>query len=175
MARPNVLFLSLLFIATVSVVAFAEDCVYTLNVKTGTISEAGTDAKVSIIIADKDGNKVQIQNLENWGGLMGPGHDYFENGNLDVFASKATCLASPICLLNVTSDGTGFMPGWYLDYVDVTTVRPGSTCTHRFNVDQWLATDEPPYSLNVIRNRCAGKVSSNVGQVVGSEIRKSLS
>ncbi|CAH2061416.1 unnamed protein product [Thlaspi arvense] len=152
MARPNVLLPSLLFMATVSLFAFAEDCDYTIYVRTGTRDSAGTDANVAVVLSDKYGNKVQIPNLENWGGLMGRGHNYFENGNVDVFSSKATCLAGPVCLLSVTSDGTGNKPGWYLDSVEV---RVGAdSARQHFNVDRWLATDERPYDLTAIRNIC---------------------
>ncbi|KAL1198505.1 PLAT domain-containing protein 2 [Cardamine amara subsp. amara] len=86
---------------------------------------------------------------------MGSGHNYNENGNLEIFTGKEKCLPSPICLLTLTSDGSGNKPGWYVDYVEVTTAKVGSVRTvQRFYVQQWLAIDESPYELTTERNNC---------------------
>ncbi|KAL1222457.1 PLAT domain-containing protein 1 [Cardamine amara subsp. amara] len=84
---------------------------------------------------------------------MGSDHNYNENGNLDIFTGKERCLPSPVCLLTLTSDGSGNKPGWYVDYVEVTTAKIGSVRTvQNFSVQQWLAIDESPYELSTQRN-----------------------
>ncbi|CAH2061414.1 unnamed protein product [Thlaspi arvense] len=178
MARPNVLLLSLLFfIATVSVVALADTrCVYTIRVQTGKRDSAGTDSTISVSLLDKFGKQFEISDLEKWGGFVGPKHDYFEIGDLDVFSGDGPCLPSPVCLLRLSSDGKGAAPGWYVDYVDV-TVRfksGGKTTNHLFNVYQWLA-DEPGYRLHAVRDNCGISREKTVGPVVWSDIPKRLS
>lgn len=96
---------------------------------------------------------------------MGQGHDYFEIGELDIFSGKARCLPSPICLLSLTSDGSGVYPGWYVNYVEVTMIRVGAQyCVRQhFNVEQWLAPNDLPTDLTVVRNNCPKRVSLGVG------------
>jgi hypothetical protein len=90
-----------------------EDCVYTVYARTGSILKGGTDSIIGVKLYDEYGEYVDITNLEAWGGLMRPGHNYFERGNLDIFSGRAPCLAAPICAINLTSDGSGPHHGWY--------------------------------------------------------------
>ncbi|KAG2286552.1 hypothetical protein Bca4012_082949 [Brassica carinata] len=179
MAGRDVLLLCILVIITISVdVAFADrepHCVYTFYIETGPVDGAGTDSIISVKISDKSGQDIDIQNIETWGGLMGPSYDYFEKGSLDIFSGKAQCLPSPICSLSLTSDGSGNYPAWFVNYVDVTTVSVHFKSEHQyFDVEQWLATDMPPYNLTAVRNNCQVSPMESIGRV-GSEIRKTLS
>ncbi|KAF5176701.1 Plat domain-containing protein [Thalictrum thalictroides] len=132
-------------------------------VKTGTVDSAGTDSKISVILKDAKGSQVNIPNLVDYG-KMGPGHDYFENGNLDTFKIETICMESSVCSLTLTSDGTGPKPGWYVDYVQVLTNKAAVTTKGNsstaagdnitFEIYGWLATDEPPYSLTRTFNKC---------------------
>ncbi|CAA6656167.1 unnamed protein product [Spirodela intermedia] len=76
------------------------ECVYTVYVRTGSVIKGGTDSKIGFTLGDATGRAVVVEDLEAWGGLMGPGHDYYERGNLDVFsgrgpaASRRRCAAS---------------------------------------------------------------------------------
>ncbi|XP_024005879.1 PLAT domain-containing protein 1 [Eutrema salsugineum] len=178
MARRDVLLPFLLLLVTVSAVAFADDepdCVYTFYLRTGSIWKAGTDSIASARIYDKYGDYIGIRNLEAWGGLMGPDYNYFERGNLDIFSGRAPCLPSPICALNLTSDGSGDHHGWYVNYVEVTMTGVHAQCsTNNFEIEQWLATDTSPYELTAVRNNCPVSLRDTVSRV-GSEIRKGLS
>ncbi|KAM6563793.1 hypothetical protein CsatB_023791 [Cannabis sativa] len=155
----STLFLSLLL--TLSFIAIAvpsdsdPDCVYTVYVRTGSILKGGTDSKMTVRFYDSNGYGVQINNLEAWGGLMGPGYNYFERGNLDIFSGRGPCLTAPICALNLTSDGTGPHHGWYCNYLEVTTTGAHIDCNQKlFTIEQWLATDTSPYELTAIRADC---------------------
>lgn len=87
---------------------------------------------------------------------MGPGYNYFERGNLDIFSGRGPCLTGPICEMNLTSDGTGKGHGWYCNYVEVTSTGVHTQCASKqFEVEQWLATDRSPYELTAIRNECS--------------------
>ncbi|RID66152.1 hypothetical protein BRARA_D01312 [Brassica rapa] len=170
MAGREVLLLSLLIIITISVVAFADrepHCVYTFYIETGPVDGAGTDSIISVKISDKSGQNIDIQDIVTWGGLMGPSYDYFEKGSLDIFSGKAQCLPSPVCSLSLTSDGSGVYPAWYVNYVDLTTVSVHVKSAHQyFDVEQWLATDTPPYNLTVVRNNCqVSPMESTIGRV----------
>jgi hypothetical protein len=132
-----------------------EDCVYTVYARTGSILKGGTDSIIGVKLYDEYGEYVDITNLEAWGGLMRPGHNYFERGNLDIFSGRAPCLAAPICAINLTSDGSGPHHGWYCNYVEVTSTGPHISCAQQlFTVEQWLALDTSPYELTAIRNHC---------------------
>ncbi|KAL0298374.1 UNVERIFIED_CONTAM: PLAT domain-containing protein 1 [Sesamum radiatum] len=138
------------------------NCVYTLYVQTGSIIKAGTDARISIALGDSSGGSVWIPDLTDWG-LMGRKHDYFERGNLDVFTGRGPCIGRPICRLNVTSDGSGNHHGWFCDYVEVTSTGPHMGCGQSiFYVDQWLATDAPPYQLSAEIDGCHQKAQWTV-------------
>ncbi|XWS36970.1 hypothetical protein CRYUN_Cryun19dG0003000 [Craigia yunnanensis] len=132
----------------------SDDCVYTLYVKTGSIIKAGTDSKISVTLGDSLGRSVWVSDLQSWG-LMSPSHDYYERDNLDIFSGRGRCIASPICRLNLTSDGSGSHHGWYCDFVEVTSTGSHKTCTQTvFYVDRWLASDAPPFQLTAVLDGC---------------------
>ncbi|KAJ4849050.1 hypothetical protein Tsubulata_031308 [Turnera subulata] len=152
MEPKTVLLASLLFFCFSASVS-AEKCVYSLQVKTGTMLWAGTDSKISLNLMTETGEVVSVDNLESWG-IMGDDYDYFEQGKLDIFSGIDKCLSGPVCKMNVTSDGEGLHPGWYLCYIDVTTIKPGAKCSHqKFVVDQWLDA-EAPNQLWAAKNYC---------------------
>lgn len=136
-------------------------CAYTAYIRTGTVKRAGTHSKISLALYDADGNELEIDNLETWGGIMGQGYNYFEKGNLDIFSGRGQCLNGPICKMNLTSDGSGPYAGWYCNYVQVIVTGDQKPCYQQmFNVEQWLATDVSPYKLTTTRNNC-NKSKSN--------------
>ncbi|MED6158886.1 PLAT domain-containing protein 2 [Stylosanthes scabra] len=155
-------FLSLLFLLSLSFAATIisesdddADCVYTVYVRTGSVLKGGTDSKIGLKLYDKYGYYIYIKNLEAWGGLMGNNYNYFERGNLDIFSGRGPCLESPVCAVNVTSDGAGSHHGWYCKYVEVTTTGPHVSCSQQnFQLEQWLALDTSPYQLWAAGNKC---------------------
>ncbi|XP_027076641.1 PLAT domain-containing protein 3-like [Coffea eugenioides] len=141
------------------------DCVYSVYIRTGSILKAGTDSIITLTLYDANGYGIRINNLEAWGGLMGPGYNYFERGNLDIFSGKGPCLEGPVCAMNLTSDGSGRHHGWYVNYVEVTTTGVHKACfQQQFTVEQWLATDTSPYELTAIRNYCGGENHVVIGE-----------
>ncbi|KAK9110672.1 hypothetical protein Sjap_018732 [Stephania japonica] len=154
-----------LLFALISCTAFCashsnDDCVYTIFIRTGSIINGGTDSKISLSLYDAYMNSFDINDLEAWGGLMGPGHNYFERGNLDIFSGRGPCLSGPVCAVNLTSDGSGHFSGWFCDYVEVTSTGPHIPCAQKFfKIEQWLATDAPPFCLSAFRNYCPWNTS----------------
>ncbi|KAK6936286.1 Embryo-specific ATS3 [Dillenia turbinata] len=154
----RVLLLLPIAVVTVFVSAAARDtpdeCVYTLYVKTGSIIKAGTDAQIGVTLGDASGRSVWVPDLRPWG-LMDSKHDYFERGNVDIFSGRGRCIDRQICRLNISSDGSGSHPGWYCDYVEVTSTGPHRRCGQSiFYVDRWLSLDAPPYQLSAILDGC---------------------
>ena len=131
-------------------------CVYTIFVRTGWIWKAGTDSVIGLGLRAADGGVFAIPDLARWGGLMGAGHDYYERGSVDIFSGRGPCLSSPPCAMNLTSDGSSPHHGWYCKSVEVTAAGLHQACARAaFGVEQWLATDAPPYRLYAERGACA--------------------
>ncbi|KAL7598884.1 PLAT domain-containing protein 3 [Lactuca sativa] len=155
--KVNRLFFNLLIVFIIAAVVRSSDpdCVYTIYVRTGSILKAGTDSNMTLTLYDAAGYGIRINNLEAWGGLMGPGYNYFERSNLDIFSGRGPCLTGAPCEMNITSDGTGAHHGWYCNYIEVTTTGAHIPCAQQtFTVEQWLATDTSPYELTAVRNYC---------------------
>ncbi|XP_050227139.1 PLAT domain-containing protein 2-like [Mercurialis annua] len=147
-------------------VVLSERCTYSISVKTGTKSHAGTDAVVSLKLSSLEDPAIYIPNLEKYG-LMGAGHDYFENGNLDLFSYTGPCFPTPVCYIKLSHDNSGDYPGWFVSYVQIETSGGPITPTKKyFEVEQWLADDEPPYLLSTCRDLCPNDnhlIKSDVG------------
>ncbi|KAK4263917.1 hypothetical protein QN277_029269 [Acacia crassicarpa] len=129
-----------------------EQCTYIVRVKAGDRDSAGTDSIISLKLKSYSGYGLTVDNLENWG-LMGPSHHYFERGNLDVFSGSGPCVN--ICAICIISNGEGNMPGWYLDYIEITIVGPGKPTKLLFPANQWLALDEWPRHLYTNLSLCS--------------------
>ncbi|XP_074309762.1 PLAT domain-containing protein 3-like [Silene latifolia] len=149
-----IIFLPFIFVSP-SVAREEYNCVYNIYVKTGSIMKAGTDSKITLELFSKDSNGVRISDIESWGGLMGLNYDYFERDNLDIFSGRGPCLDDPVCAIKLISDGSGPHHGWYCDYVEIATTGSHLGCAmEKFEVQQWLASDAPPYELTAVRNNC---------------------
>lgn len=106
---------------------------------------------------------------------MGPGYNYFERGNLDIFSGRGPCLNGPICKMNLTSDGTGSGHGWYCNYVEVTVTGVHRECRQQhFEVEQWIATDHSPYQLTFIKNLCRKTKSGEYLSVSAEDLPASV-
>ncbi|CAA6665052.1 unnamed protein product [Spirodela intermedia] len=87
------------------------------------------------------GDCFSVPDVTAWGGVMWPGHEYFQWGAIDAFSGRARCLAAP--------------PWWYCEFVQVTATGPRLPCHQRtFKVQQWLSLDEPPHKLSAVRDEC---------------------
>ncbi|ERN00154.1 hypothetical protein AMTRI_Chr13g116220 [Amborella trichopoda] len=161
MAIARLLFAALLLIATAQ--AASRNCVYTVYVRTGSIIKSGTDAKISLTIGDSF-SEVHVDDLESWG-LMGPDHDYYERGALDIFSGRGRCLAEAPCRMNLTSDASGEHHGWLCEYVEVTATGPHAQCSQTlFEVHQWLALDAPPFELSALLDGCGAPLGDRSGR-----------
>ncbi|KAI3947034.1 hypothetical protein MKW92_004547 [Papaver armeniacum] len=151
----HLLLISLLLSLAIICQSDDDECVHTLYIRTSNIIKGGTDSKISVTFYNKHGKTFEIPNIETWGGLMEPGHDYFERGNLDIFSGRGDCFEHHICGMILTSDGTGWGHGWYVNYVELTSTGKHKNCRKQlFTVEQWLATDTWPWNLTAVRDNC---------------------
>lgn len=135
-----------------------QNCAYTILVKTADRAKAGTDSKIKITVGDSNGKSFQVADLEKWG-IMGADYDYYEQGNLDLFIGKENCIGPQICRLKLESDAKGESPGWFVEYVEVVTVNPETSCKQaNFPVNKWLGV-EGLKELNVVLEECIDYVN----------------
>ncbi|KAG6594871.1 PLAT domain-containing protein 1, partial [Cucurbita argyrosperma subsp. sororia] len=171
-ALPFLILSHLLLLLLLSTAAVPEpldggECGYLIYVQTGTVKKAGTHSTIGLEVKTASGEGIWVPNLEEWGGIMGPDYNFFETGRLDTFTGRGPCLTSPICSLNLTSNGSGPYHAWYCDYVEVTASAPAHPChKQRFSVNQWLATDQEPYSLTAVVDYCGARPSPSVYDLV---------
>ncbi|KAJ7945388.1 PLAT domain-containing protein 1, partial [Quillaja saponaria] len=172
------LFSLFLFVSIATIARSEDDCVFTIYVRTGSIFKGGTDSIISLKLYDDDGEYILIRDIEAWAGIMDPGHNYFERGNLDIFSGRVPCLNGPVCAINVTSDGSGSHHGWYVNYVEVTSTGAHINCAQQlFTIEQWLALDTSPYELYAVKNYCSYSLDQarlKRGDRVGSDPKPTL-
>ncbi|KAK9669621.1 hypothetical protein RND81_13G144300 [Saponaria officinalis] len=144
----------LTLLLTLASLAYSDDCIQVIRVKTGDVPDAGTDAIVSLKLYDGQGNSLWVSNLED-AGIMSKYWNYFERNDLDSFSFESGCLASKVCKIELEHNNGFPQPGWYVSYLQVATVWPNNCTQTTFQTDQWLAKDEYPYSLSVTKDLCS--------------------
>eukprot|EP01048_Picozoa_sp_COSAG05_P003977 COSAG05_NODE_197_length_14521_cov_113.902995_2_plen_373_part_00 len=104
---------------------------YNIEVHTGDVRYAGTDANVYITLFGRDGNSGTRQLSNKW-------KNDFERAQVDVFALEAAGLG-PLEKVRIGHDGTGAGAGWYLDKV---VVKPPGLPEINFECKRWLDEKE---------------------------------
>lgn len=129
-----------------------------MYVGTGTEWRGWADGgTVGVKLCGAGGDCFSVPDVAAWGGVMWPGHEYFQWSAVDAFSGRARCLATPPCSVEVVvSDSRGGgSGGWYCEFVQVTATGPRLPCHQRtFKVQQWLSLDEPPHKLSAVRDEC---------------------
>ncbi|XP_076450682.1 LOW QUALITY PROTEIN: lipoxygenase homology domain-containing protein 1-like [Babylonia areolata] len=107
---------------------------YTVEVFTGDVSGAGTDANVFIIIfGDKgDSGERKLHQSET-------NKDKFERGKMDRFVLEAVDLGS-LYKVKIRHDNSLFSPAWYLDRVEVTDNVDKQK--YLFHCERWLGKNK---------------------------------
>jgi len=147
-----------------------EECTYTVWVQTGTDDDAGTSSVIGLTLAPEpySQNEVKIDNLTSWSEYKVPRpYSYFQEDSLDAFKGTGRCLPKPPCWLVLRSSVTGVAPEWYVQYVEVTTVRPDTnTCNfQRFGVNSWLG-HKNRRSPTAVVNNCGYPVALDGSQSI---------
>lgn len=117
-------------------------CTYTIVASTGNIEGAGTQADVNVEFFNRYGDSVLFVNLRSQ-------NRNFDRGATDTFTVVGDCVQN-ICRMHLSHDDAGPNPAWFVNTVTVSLLYQ----THVFNVFEWLAKDEPPYSLSRTISSC---------------------
>lgn len=119
---------------------------YTIKVSTSDIKHAGTNANVYIELWGVLNGE---QTYSGKFGLDNEGHNDFERGHTDSFRRTLKNLGK-ITKVCIEHDNSGRHSGWHLSSVEIISSQGKSW---RFPFNQWLADDEPPYSLRACRTK----------------------
>ena len=110
---------------------FSAGIPYIIKVSTGDKSNAGTDAKVYVIMHNKkkiDSGKIWLTN------------EKFQRGRTNIFNVNVLEMLSPLSSLEIGHDNSGLGPGWNLDQVIV--YCPNTGIEQVFPCKKWLSRDE---------------------------------
>ncbi|CAL1540467.1 unnamed protein product [Lymnaea stagnalis] len=105
---------------------------FIITVKTGDKANAGTNARVYIVMYGHKG-------LETSGKIW-LDNGAFKQNKTDIFNVDVAKMISPLSKIEIGHDNTGAGPGWFLD--SVTIYCPASGIEQFFSCGKWLATDE---------------------------------
>jgi len=126
---------------------------YTVQVTTGNLRGAGTDANVYINITGANGDTGKVN--------LAGGRNSFEKGSIDIFGVYAVDLGE-ISQIEVGHDGKGWFSGWYLERVKVRNELTG--VEFRFPCGKWLDEKSGDGSIcaSLFPSEDSGDVSSTV-------------
>jgi hypothetical protein len=113
----------------------ANQTTYTVEVKTGNVSHAGTDANVFIMIAGEEGDTGERPLRK----CLNHKIDKFRKNQLDTFEVKAVNLGKLI-RVKISHDNKGWpitSPDWFLESVKITDNESGDVT--EFPCDSWLS------------------------------------
>ncbi|CAF3703956.1 unnamed protein product, partial [Rotaria sordida] len=102
---------------------------YNITIYTGDKTNAGTDARVYIVMYNNELSSSQI--------FLSDGK--FERKSVDTFTIDGPENLSPLTALDIGHDNTGIGPGWYLDKAVVNC--PSTGIEQTFPCNAWLADD----------------------------------
>lgn len=106
---------------------------YEIHVTTGDVRNAGTDARVYIVLYG--GKKGEESSGKVW---LEKGK--FERGRTDIFHVGIASMLSPLSRIDIGHDNSGPSAGWHLGKVVVICPRVGME--QHFLANRWLAVDE---------------------------------
>ncbi|KAM6148889.1 lipoxygenase homology domain-containing protein 1 isoform 2-T2 [Erethizon dorsatum] len=113
---------------------------YEVQVITGNVPKAGTDANVYLTIYGEEYGDTGERPLKK-----SDKSNKFEQGQTDTFTIYAIDLGA-LTKIRIRHDNTGNRPGWFLDRIDVTDVN--SETTYYFPCQRWLAVEEDDGQLS---------------------------
>ncbi|XP_075870025.1 lipoxygenase homology domain-containing protein 1 [Nelusetta ayraudi] len=120
--------------AVVDEEVMVEETTYTIQIKTGDVAAAGTDAKVWIIVFGENGDTgtllLRDSNKSN----------KFERKQVDMFRFSDILSLGELSKVRVWHNNSGVAPGWFLEYVEVKDELLDKT--FRFPCDRWLAKND---------------------------------
>lgn len=130
---------------------------YKVNVKTGDIMGAGTDANVFMVIFGENGDsgELALKNSETY-------KDKFERNHTDIFSFKGLLSLGELMKVRIWHDNKFFGANWFLESVEITDESTGES--FMFPCNRWLAKDKDDGSL-VRELTCANPKKSTGSRV----------
>ncbi|XP_037364471.1 lipoxygenase homology domain-containing protein 1 [Talpa occidentalis] len=113
---------------------------YEVQVITGNVPKAGTDANVYLTIYGEEHGDTGERPLKK-----SDKSNKFEQGQTDTFTIYAIDLGA-LTKIRVRHDNSGSKPGWFLDRIDITDVN--NEITYYFPCQRWLAVEEDDGQLS---------------------------
>jgi len=126
---------------------------YKVNVKTGDVIGAGTDANVFMIIFGENGDsgELALKNSETY-------KDKFERNHTDVFTFKNLLSLGELTKVRIWHDNKFLGANWFLENVEI--VDESNNEKYHFPCNRWLAKDKDDGSL-IRELTCANAKKSN--------------
>ncbi|XP_004684062.1 PREDICTED: lipoxygenase homology domain-containing protein 1 [Condylura cristata] len=113
---------------------------YEVQVITGNVPKAGTDANVYLTIYGEEYGDTGERPLKK-----SDKSNKFEQGQTDTFTIHAIDLGA-LTKIRIRHDNSGNRPGWFLDRIDITDVNDETT--YYFPCQRWLAVEEDDGQLS---------------------------
>ncbi|XP_004855148.1 lipoxygenase homology domain-containing protein 1 isoform X1 [Heterocephalus glaber] len=113
---------------------------YEVQVITGNVPKAGTDANVYLTIYGEEYGDTGERPLKK-----SDKSNKFEQGQTDTFTIYAIDLGA-LTKIRIRHDNAGNRPGWFLDRIDITDMN--SETTYYFPCQRWLAVEEDDGQLS---------------------------
>ncbi|KAG5195720.1 hypothetical protein JEQ12_012015 [Ovis aries] len=113
---------------------------YEIQVITGNVPKAGTDANVFLTIYGEEYGDTGERPLKK-----SDKSNKFEQGQTDTFTIYAIDLG-PLTKIRIRHDNSGNRPGWFLDRIDITDMN--NEITYYFPCQRWLAVEEDDGQLS---------------------------
>ncbi|XP_062933378.1 lipoxygenase homology domain-containing protein 1 isoform X1 [Cynocephalus volans] len=117
-----------------------ESNTYEVQVITGNVPKAGTDANVYLTIYGEEYGDTGERSLKK-----SDKSNKFEQGQTDTFTIYAIDLG-PLTKIRIRHDNSGNRPGWFLDRIDITDMN--NEITYYFPCQRWLAVEEDDGQLS---------------------------
>uniref|UniRef100_A0A8C4MAP9 Lipoxygenase homology domains 1 n=1 Tax=Equus asinus asinus TaxID=83772 RepID=A0A8C4MAP9_EQUAS len=113
---------------------------YEVQVITGNVPKAGTDANVYLTIYGEEYGDTGERPLKK-----SDKSNKFEQGQTDTFTIYAIDLGA-LTKIRIRHDNSGNRPGWFLDRIDITDMN--NEITYYFPCQRWLAVEEDDGQLS---------------------------
>nr|XP_035963458.1 lipoxygenase homology domain-containing protein 1-like [Halichoerus grypus] len=113
---------------------------YEVQVITGNVPKAGTDANVYLTIYGEEYGDTGERPLKK-----SDKPNKFEQGQTDTFTIYAVDLGA-LTKIRIRHDNSGNRPGWFLDRIDITDMN--NEITYYFPCQRWLAVEEDDGQLS---------------------------
>ncbi|XP_020948242.1 lipoxygenase homology domain-containing protein 1 isoform X1 [Sus scrofa] len=117
-----------------------EPNIYEVQVITGNVPKAGTDANVFLTIYGEEYGDTGERPLKK-----SDKSNKFEQGQTDTFTVYAIDLGA-LTKIRIRHDNSGNRPGWFLDRIDITDMN--NEITYYFPCQRWLAVEEDDGQLS---------------------------